>query len=88
MGFKYRLGYSEVEQLQTLVDGVKTLVSMEGCLQRGDVKGCSEMIRALPEAFVGPQIAADSASNRSNKGSSGRARVNTLKSNTLKSNTL
>ena len=88
MGFKYRLGDSEVEQLQTLVDGVKSLVSMEGCLQRGDVKGCSEMIRALPEAFVGPQIAADSASNRSNKGSSGRARVNTLKSNTLKSNTL
>jgi len=71
LGFKCRVGFTEAEQLQTLVDGIKTLVSMEGCLQRGDVTGCSDMIRALPAGFVGPQIAADPASSRSNLGSSG-----------------
>jgi ATP:guanido phosphotransferase, C-terminal catalytic domain/ATP:guanido phosphotransferase, N-terminal domain len=41
---------------------------MESCLQRGDVSGCSDLIRALPAAFVGPSITPDAFSNRSNLG--------------------
>ena len=66
--FKYRLGFSEAEQMQILLDGVHLLVSMEVCLEKDDVTGCSDIIRHLPSAFVGPSILPDSISIRSNMG--------------------
>ncbi len=40
-----RLGSSEVELIQTMIDGVKTLISLEQALERGERVNCHEWPR-------------------------------------------
>jgi len=56
---RYRLGCSEVEQVQALIDGLKVLVGLEKCLssQPSDMQGFDSLIASLPKVYCMPAVA-------------------------------
>lgn len=48
----HRIGCSEVEMMQTLVDGVSSLIAMEKCLEKKDVDAFAHMCDMLPKRFT------------------------------------
>jgi len=48
----HHVGCSEVEMMQTLVDGVVALIAMEKCLEKNDSDGFSYLVNLLPKVYV------------------------------------
>jgi creatine kinase len=44
---RHRLGYSEVELIQLVMDGVRTLIELEQKLEKGEDADCSKMFNAV-----------------------------------------
>ena len=61
---KFRFGYSETEIMQTLSDGIKTLVRMEIAIRSNDNKKFVELVQSLPkdaDEFIGPLLSVGEA---------------------------